>query len=130
VSLIGFDLNQAFGIGTTGTNMPQKDVNVRIVLSKNDEQISVSAYISCPNPRILNWRLSAFARTAGGTSNTLQSGTVLSMSAEPVVRLHLNRKAEGEVVFEVYEDGLKVASQRLFLQDSGLAPTETARQKP
>lgn len=96
----------------------EEEVVARIVVAQHGEQISVTAYVSSLEPRVLTWQMRIAARTSGGTSNTLQSGSVQTFTGQPVVSVHLNGEAQGEVRLDVFEKGSHVASQRLTLQQN------------
>ena len=91
-------------------------IEAHLELTRRDDVLSISAWVSAPSPNELRWRLTSISETTGGRSQVSQSGRVNSSSA-PVGVLNVTRNSRGEVVLSVYDGEVMVAQDTVKLDE-------------
>lgn len=97
--------------------MTDTDVQAHLELARQDQALTVRAYVSAAPARTLRWRVTTSSNTNGGVSNVSQSGTTLGASDAPVAVTVVSPRSAGTVVLTVFEGANEIARDTLHLDD-------------
>lgn len=90
-------------------------IDAHLELMRENDRISVRAYVAEAPPRLLRWTLETVSNSEGGTSRVSQSGHVHGGSGQPVAATSVSPESRGIVTFSIFDGVREVAREETVL---------------